>query len=66
MSSQNGHLDVVQHILASGREIDTKMKSNWNNKTAAEQARAMSDELKQRYETVADPPRRKRNLPNHR
>ena len=43
-ASQNGHLPVVQLILASGREVDTKTKSIAgtavsNNKTAAEMAR---------------------------
>jgi len=32
---------IVQHLLASGREIDTKMRSTLNSKTAAEQGRAM-------------------------
>ena len=40
-ASQNGHVVIVQHLLASEREIDTKMKSAYNNKTAAERARAM-------------------------
>ena len=44
IASQNGHLQVVQLIVALGREIDTKTKSiagtgGWNNKTAAENAR---------------------------
>ena len=43
-ASLNGHLPVVQLILASGREIDTKTKSKpgttaWSNTTAAEMAR---------------------------
>ena len=41
MASQQGRLVVVQHLLASEREIDTKMKSTFNNRTAAEQGRAM-------------------------
>jgi len=40
-ASQQGRLVVVQHLLASEREIDTKMKSTFNNRTAAEQGRAM-------------------------
>jgi len=41
MASQDGHLVVVRHMLASGREINTRMKSTFNNKTAAEQGRGM-------------------------
>ena len=40
-ASQNGHLLVVQHLLASGREIDTRRRSTFENRTAAEQGRAM-------------------------
>ena len=39
-ASQQGHLVVVQHLLASGKEIDTKIRSTWNNRRAAELARA--------------------------
>ena len=39
VASQNGRLGVVQHLLASRREINTKMRSKFNNKTAAEQGR---------------------------
>jgi len=38
-SSQNGHLAVVQLVLASHRDMDTRLRSNWNKKTAAEHAR---------------------------
>jgi len=55
-ASQNGHLVVVQHLLASDREIDTRMKSTFNN-TAAEQGRAMgarttkpADEMEEVFE----------------
>ena len=44
IACQNGHLAVVQLLLASGREIDTKMRSTFNRTTAAEQGRAMGDE----------------------
>jgi len=40
-ASQEGHLVVVQLLLASGTEIDTRTRSTFNNKTAAEQARAI-------------------------
>ena len=44
MASQFGHLPTVQLVLASGREVDTQIKSIagsdlWHNKTAAEVAR---------------------------
>lgn len=60
---QNGHLPVVQVILASGREIDTKVVSSFNNKTAAAHARSMANSPKQTYENDSDPPRRKKNNP---
>jgi len=41
MASEMGHYVVVQHLLASGRDIDTRRRSDFNNKTAAEQARAI-------------------------
>ena len=40
-ASQNGHIVAVQQLLASGREIDTRLRSTFNNRTAAEQGRAM-------------------------
>jgi len=42
-ASQNGHLVVVQHLLASGREIDTRRRSTFNHRTAAEQGRVMGE-----------------------
>jgi len=39
LASQEGRLGVVQHILASGRKIDTRTRSSFNKKTAAEQGR---------------------------
>jgi len=41
-ASQNGHLMAVQHLLASGKKIDTRRRSKFNDKTAAEHARAMA------------------------
>ena len=38
---QNGHLAVVQLLLASGREIDTKKRSSSRQTTAAEQGRVV-------------------------
>ena len=46
-ASQNGHLGVVQVMLASGREIDTTTRSSFNNRTAAEQGRAMDKERRE-------------------
>jgi len=63
LACQNGHLAVVQLLLASGRKIDTKMRSTSKNTTAAEQGRAMARSPKQTYESDADPPRRKTNCP---
>jgi len=45
-ASQNGHLVIVQHLLATGREIDTRRRSTFNNRTAAEQGRAMGARTK--------------------
>jgi len=42
-ASQEGHLDIVRQLLASGREIDTKIRSEFNDTTAAEQGRAMGN-----------------------
>ena len=46
-----GYLPIIQLILASGREIDTKTKSiagtaRWNNKTASEMARYQGTRVK--------------------
>jgi len=51
VASQNGQLLVVQHLLASGREIITKTKSTFNNKTAAEQGRRQPSVPKSTDET---------------
>ena len=40
-------------MLASGREIDTKTRSSFNNKTAAEQGRVMA-QAKEDHETEED------------
>jgi len=42
LACQNGHLAVVRLLLASGGEIDTKMTSTYNKKTAAQQGRGMA------------------------
>jgi len=64
MASQQGRLVVVQHLLASEREIDTKMKSAYNNKTAAEQGRAIGGRAaKEADETEEDFQRSKTNSP---
>ena len=45
-ASQNGHLPVARFLLASEREVGTKTRSNWKNRTAAEQGRAMGKRIK--------------------
>jgi len=60
----NGHLAVVQLLLASEREIDTKMRSTSTNRTAAEQGRSMSTrKIKPKDETEEVFQRRKTNGP---
>jgi len=51
LASQNGHLLVVKHLLASSRDINTKIISLYTNKTAAEQGRQMAIEEKQDDDT---------------
>ena len=63
MACQNGHLVVVQLLLASGREIDTKMRSTFNGTTAAEQGRAMATRTKGDKETEEVHERKKSNGP---
>ena len=68
MVSQKGHLPVVQIILASGREINTKTKSiagadAWNNKTAAEIGRRQGTRAKPEVESDEDYIRKKQNGP---
>jgi len=60
---QNGHLVVVQLLLASGGEIDIKIRSTFNNTTAAEQGRWMATRTKENYETEEVFQRRKTNGP---
>ena len=62
-ASQNGHLAVVQHLLALGREIDTGKRSDVNNKTAAEQGRAMGTADKEDNDTEEAYERSKTNGP---
>jgi len=62
-ASQNGHLVVVQHLLASGREIDTRRRSTFENRTAAEQGRAMGTAEKGDDETLEDFERSRTNGP---
>jgi len=54
----------VQHLLASGREIDTRRRSTFNNKTAAEQGRAMGARTKGADDTDEDHQRKKTNGPH--
>ena len=60
---QNGHLAVVQLLLASGREIDTKRRSTFNNRTAAEHGRAMATRTKKAKDTEEVHERKKTNGP---
>jgi len=63
-ASQNGHLAGVQHLLASEKEIDTTMRSAFNNQTAAEQGRAIGGRTtKEENETEEDFQRRRTNAP---
>ena len=62
-ASQNGHLAVVQRLLASGRNIDTKLRASFNNRTAAEQGRAMETAAMDNDETEEDYERSKANGP---
>jgi len=41
IASQNGHLLVVKQLFASGIDIDTTIRSTFNNRTAAEHGKAM-------------------------
>jgi len=59
---QEGHLAVVQLLLASGRKIDTKAISIYN-RTAAEQGRVMATRTKENDETEEVFQRRKMNGP---
>ena len=51
MAAQNGHLGVVQLLLATGKWIDTTVSATFNGRTAVEQAREMASTPKQRGET---------------
>jgi len=62
-ASQNGRLVIVQHLLASGKEIDTEMRSTFNDMTAAEQGRAMVTAAKEADETEDAYERSKTNGP---
>jgi len=62
-ASQNGHLEIVQHLLASGREIDTRRRSTFENRTAAEQGRAMGTANKEADEPEGIFQRKKTNSP---
>jgi len=67
-ASQNGHLPVVQLILASGMEVNTKTKSiagtaSWSNKTAAEVGRFQEIRPKMARKSEEDSTRAKQNGP---
>jgi len=54
---------VVQYLLASVREIDTKRRSTPNKRTAAEQGSAMATAARDTYESEEDHQRKKANGP---
>ena len=67
-ASQEGHLSVLQSILASGRDVNTWVKSiaspaSWNDKTAVEIARAQGTRAKSAHETEEDHTRKQQNGP---
>ena len=67
-ASHNGYLPVVQFILSTGREVDTKTKSvagdqSWNEKTAAEIGRVQATRAEYQGELEEDYTRRKQNGP---
>ena len=54
LASHHGHLVVVQLLLASTREIDTRRRSTFKNRTAAEQGRAISARATKRANEMED------------
>jgi len=60
---QEGHVAVVQFLLASERAIDTKRRSTFKNRTAAEQGRAMATRTKGAKDTEEVHERKKLNGP---
>jgi len=62
-ASQNGHLDVAQHLLASDREVHVWVRSDFNQKTAAEQARQQPDVKRGDHETEDRARKRQTNGP---
>ena len=62
-ASQNGHLVVAQLLLASGRQIDTQRRSNYNQMTAAEQGRLVATLDREPHESVEAFERRVTNGP---
>ena len=62
-ASQNGSLDMIHLLLASDTVINTRTKSTWNNKTAAEHARWAAVQPEWKGYTDDDPERRRRDCP---
>jgi len=58
MGAQEGQLRVVQQLLASGREIDTAAKSEYDGTTPAQHARIIASQPKLEHETEVDAVRR--------
>jgi len=63
IASQFGYLDIIQHILGSGRKLEVAKKSIWNNRTAAQHARAQAVLEKLDDETEKEYQQRIRNCP---
>jgi len=61
IASQNGYLDTVKKLLASNKYVNTIIRSDFNNVTAAERARQVVN-IPQ-WDQSDDPDRRKTNCP---
>ena len=62
IASQNGYLDTVKKLLASKKHVDITIKSDFNNVTAAERARQVSNDVA-KWNDDDNPDRRKTNCP---
>ena len=61
--AQNGHTISVQYLLASDHLVDTKVVSLFNDRNAADQARAMGKRVKRGADTEVDHRRKVTNGP---
>jgi len=55
---------VVKNLLASGREIGTRRRSTYNDKTAGEQGRALGKKSREPYESEHEYRRTITNFPH--